>query len=159
LRSYEGGQKKYKVLVIITDGEDHEGNLEQACEQAKKEGIRIFCIGIGTKEGELIPVTGENGQKIFLKDSRGNVVKSRLDENSLQKIALNTGGVYVRASGAEFGLDLIYKERISRMEKRDFESRMNKHYEERFRIFLWLAMVALIAEFLVSDRKTLKGIS
>jgi len=159
LRSYEGGQKKYKVLVIITDGEDHEGNLEQACEQAKKEGIQIFCIGIGTKDGELIPVTGENGQKIFLKDSQGNVVKSRLDENSLQKIALNTGGVYVRASGAEFGLDLIYKEKISRMEKRDFEARMNKHYEERFRIFLWLSLFLLIAEVLISDRKTSKGLS
>ncbi|MFA4993217.1 MAG: VWA domain-containing protein [Candidatus Omnitrophota bacterium] len=159
LRSYEGGQKKYKVLVIITDGEDHEGDPEQAAEEAKKEGIRIFCIGIGTKEGELIPVTDETGQKGFLKDSQGNVVKSRLDESALQKIALKTGGVYVRATNAEFGLDLIYRERIAKMEKRELEAKMNKHYEERFQIFLWLALLLLTAGNFISDRKLTKGIS
>jgi len=159
LKSYEGGQKKYKVLVIITDGEDHEGNPEEAAEEAKKEGIKIFCIGIGTKEGELIPVTDETGQKSFLKDSQGNVVKSRLDETSLQKIALSTGGVYVRATNAEFGLELIYRERIARMEKRELEAKMNKHYEERFQIFLWLALLLLVAENFISDKKAIKNVS
>jgi Ca-activated chloride channel family protein len=157
IRSYEGAQKKYKVLVIITDGEDHVGDPLQAAEEAKKEGIRIFCIGIGTREGELIPVTDESGQKAFLKDIRGNVVKSRLDETVLQKIAINTGGVYVRATNAEFGLDLIYREKISRMEKRELESKMNKHYEERFQIFLWLALVALIGGYFISDKRATKG--
>ena len=159
LRSYEGGQKKYKVLIIITDGEDHEGDPAQAAEEAKKEGIKIFCIGIGTKEGDLIPVADETGQKSFLKDSQGNVVKSRLDEASLQKIALNTGGVYVRATNAEFGLDLIYREKISRMEKRELDAKMNKHYEERFQIFLWLALFLLVIEYFISDNKAMKGIS
>ncbi|MDD5129037.1 MAG: VWA domain-containing protein [Candidatus Omnitrophica bacterium] len=153
LRSYEGGQKKYKALIVITDGEDHEGNPEEASEEAKKEGIRIFCIGIGTREGELIPVSDESGQKTFLKDAQGNVVKSHLNEADLQKIALNTGGVYVRATNTEFGLNLIYKERISGMEKRELESKMNKHYEERFQIFLWLALFLLVVEYLISDRK------
>jgi len=159
LRSYEGGQKKYKVLIIITDGEDHEGALEQACEEAKKEGIRIFCIGIGTKDGELIPVTDEAGRKSFLKDRQGNVVKSRLDETSLQKIALNTGGVYIRATNAEFGLELVYRERIARMEKRELEAKMNRHYEERFQLFLWLALFLLLLECFISDKKTIKGVS
>jgi len=159
LRSYEGGQKKYKVLIIITDGEDHEGDPEQAAEEAKKEGIKIFCIGIGTKEGDLIPITDENGGKSFLKDSQGNVIKSRLDETGLQKVALKTGGVYVRATNAEFGLDLIYRERIAKMEKRELDARMNKHYEERFQIFLWLALLLLLVEYFVSDKKSMKGIS
>ncbi|MDD5691503.1 MAG: VWA domain-containing protein [Candidatus Omnitrophica bacterium] len=159
LRSYEGGQKKYKVLVIITDGEDHEGDPEQAAEEAKKEGIKIFCIGIGTKEGDLIPVTDENGQRLFVKDNQGNVVKSHLDEASLQKIALNTGGVYVRATNAEFGLDLIYREKIARMEKRELEAKMNKHYEERFQIFLGLALSLLIIEHFISEKKTPRSIS
>ncbi|MDD5506459.1 MAG: VWA domain-containing protein [Candidatus Omnitrophica bacterium] len=159
LRSYKGGQKKYKVLIIITDGEDHEGAPEQAAEEAKKEGIKIFCIGIGTKDGELIPVTDEAGKKSFLKDSQGNVVKSRLDETSLQKIALNTGGVYIRATNVEFGLELIYRERIAKMEKRELEAKMNRHYEERFQVFLWLALFLLLLECFVSDKKTIKGVS
>ena len=63
LRSYEGGLKKYKVLILITDGEDHEGNPEKAAEEAKKEGVKIFCIGIGTPQGELITLTDEKGNK------------------------------------------------------------------------------------------------
>lgn len=153
LRSYAGGQKKYKVLVVITDGEDHEGDAQQVALEAKKEGINIFCIGIGTAEGDLIPVTDEVGQKVFLKDGQGNVVKSRLDESALQKIVLNTGGVYVKATNTEFGLDLIYWEKIAKMEKRELESKMNKHYEERFQIFLWVALLLLIGEFLISDKK------
>lgn len=157
LRSYAGGQKKYKVLVVITDGEDHEGDAQQAALAAQKEGINIFCIGIGTAEGDLIPVTDEVGQKAFLKDSQGNVVKSRLDESVLQKIALNTGGVYVKATNTEFGLDLIYREKIAKMEKRELESKMNKHYEERFQIFLWAALVLLIGESLISDKKIIRN--
>ena len=159
LRSYEGGQKKYKVLIIVTDGEDNEGDSVQAAQEAKKEGIKIFCIGIGTREGDLIPVLDETGQRSFLKDNQGNVVKSRLDETSLQKIALNTGGVYVRATNAEFGLDLIYREKIAKMEKRELEAKMNKHYEERFQIFLGLALFLLIIEYFISDKKTTKVVS
>ncbi len=158
IKSYEGGQKKYKVLVIITDGEDHEGDPEQAAEEARKDGIAIFCIGIGTKEGDIIPVTDESGQKSYLKDNQGNVVKSRLDETSLQKIALKTGGVYVRATNAEFGLDMIYRDRISKMEKRELETKMNKHYEERFQLFLWIALLLLAVEYCISENKAIRGI-
>jgi Ca-activated chloride channel family protein len=153
IESYEGGLKKYKVLIIITDGEDHEGDPIKAAELAQKEGIKIFCIGIGTNEGELIPVTDESGNKAFLKDRNGAVVKSRLDESVLQKIALATGGSYVRASAKEFGLDLIYKEKLSVMEKRELETKMAKQYEERFQIPLAMAFLFLAVEFLISDRK------
>ncbi|MCM8796517.1 MAG: VWA domain-containing protein [Candidatus Omnitrophica bacterium] len=153
LESYEGGLKKYKVLIIITDGEDHEGDAVKVAELAQKEGIKIFCIGIGTKEGELIPVTDRDGNKAFLKDKSGAVVKSRLDEAALQKIALTTGGSYVRASTKEFGLELIYKEKLSQMEKRELESKMAKQYEERFQIPLTIVFFLLTIEFILSDRK------
>jgi len=153
MESYEGGLKKYKVLIIITDGEDHEGDPVKLAELAQKEGIKIFCIGIGTSEGELIPVTDESGNKAFLKDRSGAVVKSRLDEATLQKIALATGGSYVRASAKEFGLDLIYKEKLSEMEKRELETKLAKQYEERFQIPLGIAFLLLAAEFLLSDRR------
>lgn len=152
IKSYATGQKKYKVLIIITDGEDHEGDVQSAAEEARKEGIVVFTIGIGTKEGELILVQGESARKEFLKDKEGNVVKSRLDETPLQKIALTTGGSYVRSSSREFGLDLIYREKLAKMEKREVESRLIKHYEERFQIPLALALLALLLEPLMSDR-------
>lgn len=153
VRSYEGGLKKYKVLIIITDGEDHEGDAEKAAELAQKEGVKVFCIGIGTQEGELIAVTDEKGNRTFLKDSHGNVVKTRLDEAALQKIALATGGSYVRSGATEFGLDLLYEERLSKMEKRELESKLAKQFEERFQIPLALAFFLLIADLFISERR------
>ncbi len=153
MRSFEGGLKKYKVLILITDGEDHKGNPEKIAEQAKKEGVKIFSIGIGTGEGELIPVTDEEGNRMYLKDRQGNVVKSRLDETTLQKIALATGGSYVKASSTEFGLELIYKEKLSKMEKRELKSKMAKQYEERFQLFLLAAVLLLITELFISERR------
>jgi len=155
IRGYEGGLKKYKVLILITDGEDHEGNAEKAAEEAKKEGVKIFCIGIGTPEGELITLTDEKGNKTFLKDSQGNVVKTRLDETTLQKIALTTGGSYIRSGATQFGLDLIYEEKLSKMEKRELESKLAKQFEERFQIPLGLAFLLLLGELFISERKKL----
>lgn len=151
--SFKGGVKQYKVLVLITDGESHEGDTLEWAEKAKNEGIKIFCIGIGTSDGELIPYRDETGRLSYVKDAEGNVVKSRLDEATLQKIALTTGGSYVRATGAEFGLDLIYQEKLSKMEKRDLDSKMSKQYEERFQVFLVAGVLCLILESLIGTRK------
>jgi len=145
--------QNYRVLVIITDGEDHEGDLLRAAQEADREKIKIFCIGIGTTEGELIPVTDERDRQVFLKDPEGNIVKTRLDEDALQKIAYATGGSYIHATGAEFGLDLLYKEKLSKMEKRSFESKMVKQYEERFQIPLALAILFLVIEAFIGERK------
>ncbi len=152
--SYEGGQEKYRVLVIITDGEDHEGNVLELARAARKEGIKIFCIGIGTSEGELIQLTDEAGQHRFLKDKQGNVVKSRLNEEILQKIALTCGGIYLRSSGAEFGLDYIYREKLLPMERREIKAQMmSKLYYEHFQIPLGAALILLIIEPFISDKK------
>ena len=154
MQSYEGDhQKKYNVLIIITDGEDHEGNAIKLAKEAKKIGLKIFCVGIGTNEGELIRLKGKSGIHTFLKDNQGNVVKSRLDENVLQKIALTTGGIYVRSSGAQFGLELIYRKKLSGMKKREIKARMAKLYYNRFQIPLAFAFLLLMLELLISDKK------
>ena len=153
LKSYKGGINKYKVLILISDGEDHEGNVIKSAEAAKKAGLKIFCIGIGTPSGSLIYVTDKNGHKRFLKDNQGNVVKSRLDESTLQKIALITGGSYVRSGPTEFGLNLIYREKLSKMKKRELKSKMVKQYEERFQIPLVIAFLLLVVELFISERK------
>lgn len=152
--SYEGGKKKYKALVIITDGEDHEGNAAEWAEKAKEQGIKIFTIGIGTREGELIPVTDESGSRMFLKDRSGNIVKTSLDEKVLQDIALATGGSYVKATATEFGLDLIYEEKLSKMEKREVENKMIRKYYERYQIPLAIALLLLCIEPYIRERKT-----
>lgn len=153
IRSYGGGEKKYKVLVIITDGEDNAGNPAKLAEEAKKNNIIIFCIGIGTKDGELISLAQENGGAEFLKDRQGNVIKSRLDEALLEKLALACGGSYLRSSPTEFGLELLYREKFSQMEKQEFAGKMNKHYIEKFQIPLALALLLVLAEPLINERK------
>lgn len=152
-KSYEGGQKKYKALVIITDGEDHEGEVLSMAELARKEGIKIFCIGVGTREGELIPVKDEKAGRRFLKDREGNFVKSRLNEELLEEIALKTGGSYVRATPADFGLDLVYEKKISKMEKRLLKSKLAKQYEERFQLPLLIAFILLSLETVLTTYK------
>ncbi len=146
VKSYKNSPGKYKVLILITDGEDHEGDALAAAKEASASGIKIFCIGIGTREGDLIQIRDEAGNMTFLKDNEGNVIKTRLDENLLQKIAMITDGMYVRSSGAEFGLDLIYNQKLSKMEKQDISSKMRKIYYERFQIPLIFAFLLLCAE-------------
>lgn len=153
ITAFEGKAKKYKALILITDGEDHEGDPAKAAEEAAKQGIKIFCVGVGTKEGELVPMVDEKGSKSFLKDREGKVVKSRLDETTLQKVALTTGGGYVRASGAEYGLDVIYNEKIATMEKKELESKLQKRYEERYQIPAAIALGLLCLEALLGERR------
>ena len=153
IESYEGGKDEEKILIVITDGEDLEGGLDRAIAKAKSDGVKIFCVGIGSPEGELIPIPGKYGKQGFLKDDEGNVVRTRLMEGPLEKMALATGGMYVRATGAEFGLDLMYEEKLSKLQKKDIKARREKRYYDRFQIPLIFAIFILFLEPLIGDRK------
>ncbi|MCB9771132.1 MAG: VWA domain-containing protein [Candidatus Omnitrophica bacterium] len=153
LRQYDITAAKYKAVVIITDGENLEDDPMPIVGIAKEKGIKIFTIGVGTKDGELIQVTDDNGVTDFLKDSKGNIVKSRLNESLLQEIALATGGVYVRASGIQFGLNLIYDQELSKFDKMEFQSKPERRYFERFQIPLTLALLFFVFEILIPTRK------
>ncbi len=153
LRDYAEVPGQYKTLIMITDGENLQGNPLARAEAAAEAGVRIFCVGVGTRKGELIRVTGPDGSSSFLKDAEGQYVKSRLNEALLQKIALATGGMYVRASGAEFGLELIYDQRLAQLERREIEGKMKKIYHERYQIPLGLFLVCLLGEMLIPERK------
>jgi Ca-activated chloride channel homolog len=150
---YKGPEKKYKVLVIITDGEDFEGDALAAAKQAADLGIKIYCVGVGTAEGELIPAIGDKGERGYLADRSGAVVKTKLNEDILKKIAISTGGSYVHATQAEFGLVLLYDKSISKLEKKDIDAKMRRHYHERFQYFLALAILLLFLEPLLPERK------
>ena len=153
LRTFEGTEKKHRVLIIITDGETHEGDALLAAREAKKEGVVIHTVGVGTRDGELIQLRSNEGSGVFLKDNRGNVVKTRLEEKTLREIALITGGSYVRSRPREFGLEALYRQKIAVMEKRDLEGTMARHYHDRFQIPLGIALLLLFAEMLTGKRK------
>jgi len=154
VRSYKDVAGKFKALVIITDGEDLEGMLNQSIELAKENAIKIFTIGIGTKEGELIRYKDQYGEYNFVKDRNGDYIKSRLNEDILQNIALSTGGIYVHASGAEFGLDLIYEQKLSKMDKTESKSKMERRYHERYQYPLTFAFIFLMFGTCLNIRKT-----
>lgn len=142
-----------RALVLISDGESQSGNITAAAKEAAEAGVAIYAIGIGTPDGELIPVTDEHGNRSFLKDREGRTVKSRLDETGLQQAALASGGSYVRATPTSFGLDLLYREQISKLDKQELESTMKKQAEMRFQWPLALAVLLLALEPWLSDRK------
>ena len=151
--AFEGKLKKYKSIILITDGEDHGSNPIEAAKNAKEHGIVIYTVGIGKKEGSYISITNEKGEKVLLKDKGGQVVKSRLDETMLNNVAMETGGAYVPAYGVQWGLEKIYTERIAKMEERELGSHRVKRYENRYQIPLFIALVLIILESFTSGRK------
>ena len=153
IAAFEGDGKKNRALILITDGEDHDSNPIEAAKLAAEKGIKIYCIGIGTPDGSPIRIAGKGGKKMYLKDAKGNLVLSKLDENTLKKIALITGGAYIPASASGIELDKIYKERIAKMEKSDLESTRRKRFEHRFQFPLAIALLFLLTESLITDYK------
>lgn len=146
-------ERKYKVLVIFTDGEDLGGRVEEAVARAKEEGVIIYTIGTGTADGTPIPVRNDKGDIVeYRKNERGEVVVSRLDERTLAQIALETGGRYYQATNSEAELDTVYEE-ISGLEKKELESRLFQNFEDRFQYPLTLAFICLAAEIWLGDRR------
>ena len=149
LEAFEGRQGKHQALVLITDGEGHEGEAREAAKRAAERGVKIYTVGIGTPEGELIPV--ESGG--YLKDRSGQVVKSRLGEELLQAIAVESGGVYLHASPTSFGLAELYRDYIGTMEKRELATTLERRFAHRFQIPLAAAFVLLLLEPLIGERR------
>ncbi|RKX24786.1 MAG: hypothetical protein DRP45_07425, partial [Candidatus Zixiibacteriota bacterium] len=146
-------EKKHKVLLLLTDGEDHEGKAVEAAQEARKDGVKIYTVGIGNPAGEPIPVLDRQGKQVgFKKDENGEVIVSGLDEMTLQKIALETGGKYYHATAGELELDRIFDE-ISKLEKKELEGTLVTRYDDRFQWPLLFALLLIIGEFFVSERK------
>ncbi len=152
-RAYDQKDKQHKVMLLLTDGEDHEGNAAEMADKARQDGVRIYTIGIGSPQGEPIPVLDQSGRQLgFKKDQSGEVIVSRLDEETLQKIALATGGKYYHAGQGEIALDRIFDE-IAKLEKKELEGTLVTKYEDRYQLPLLLAMVLVVGEFFFPERK------
>ncbi len=146
-----------KVLIIMTDGEDVETDPLQAAQEAAAQDILIYTIGFGTPEGEPVPETDQLGNVIgYRTDAQGNVAISRLDEATLQQIAQTGGGRYYRATAGGAELTSLLDE-IDGLQRAQLQSRFETTYIERYQIFLWLALGALIAYELIPDRIRQRG--
>lgn len=146
-------EKKHKVVLLLTDGEDHGGGAVAAAEAAREDGVKIYTVGIGSASGEPIPILDRQGNQVgFKKDPSGEVIVTKLDEATLQKVALETGGKYYHATAGEMELDRIFEE-IGRMEKKELEGSLVTRYDDRFQWPLLLALVLLVGEFFVAERK------
>ena len=152
---FDKQSREFKDIILITDGEDHDSFPLQAAEKAAQEGIRIIAVGLGDEnEGSRIPITAPNGEKTFLKYN-GQEVWSKLDADTLRKIVYATQGGKYLSVGPGMTLDLgeLYKNLIDSAEKRELESVTMMKYDEKFQIFIALALVLIVLEIFVSERK------
>ena len=147
------GQSNHnKAIVIITDGEDHEGSVFEQTEAVVKNGIIVYTIGMGSPDGAPIPLFSGNLQTGYKKDQEGTTIISRLDETLLQRIASIGKGMYVRANTSEAGLQKIFED-IDKIQKTEIESKLFSDYEERFYYFIFLSLFFLVFELFVFDKK------
>ena len=146
-RSFSLQSEKSRAIIVITDGENHEDDAVDAARQVAETGIRIYTIGVGSVQGQPIPMDGD-----LLKDKDGNIVVSRLDEETLKRIASVGNGAYVRAGGEEFGLNPILDE-IRKLEDERFNSLVFEEYDEQYMYFFAAALFFFVLEALIGERR------
>ena len=147
VRGFSAQSEHSRAIIVSTDGENHEDDAVAAAKQAAEAGIKVYTIGVGSADGQPIPMNGE-----LLKDKDGNIVVTRLDEETLRKVASAGGGAYVHAGNDEFGLTPIISD-IRKMEDEEYNSVVFEEYNEQFMYFLGIALVFFVLEMLVGDRR------
>ncbi len=152
MNSFTPESEMEKALIVITDGENHEDDAIKAAKLAQEKGITVHTIGMGSPQGAPIPLQKGFGQTIFQKDKDGNTVISKLDQRNLQEIATNGGGVFIRASNSQTGLNKLF-ERINEMEKKEMEEKIYTEFEHRFQYLLGIALLFILLDIFVLERK------
>ncbi|PYJ90966.1 MAG: hypothetical protein DME71_04115 [Verrucomicrobia bacterium] len=145
-----------RALIIFTDGEELSGDAVKTAKEAAGAGVRIFTVGVGTPQGSLIPVTGDDGQTAFVKDSAGQVVKSKLDDKRLREIAQATGGFYVHLENGPRTVQQVQSEGLAKMQAAEMDVRLSRRPIERYAWPLSAALVALALSILIPERKRVR---
>jgi Ca-activated chloride channel homolog len=145
-----------RALIIFTDGEELSGDAVKAAKAAADEGVRIFTVGVGTPQGSLIPITSESGETAFVKDSGGQVVKSKLDEKRLQEAAQAAGGFYAHLENGPRTMQQIYNEGLAKMQAAEIDVRLSRRPIERYEWPLGAAIIALALSILIGERKRVR---
>lgn len=148
--SFSGDHDVDKAMILITDGEDHEGNANEAARQASDAGIMINVIGIGSVAGSPVPESEYSNN--YRTDSGGQVVVSRLNEQMAQEIAQNGKGLYVRADNSNTAVRALETE-LNELETKKTTNLSYSEYDEKFPFFAWILLIILIVEFLIYDKK------
>lgn len=149
MRSFTPSETSDKTIILITDGENHEGDAVKAAAAAAEKNIHVNIVGMGDPKGSPIPVGANN----YMKDKDGNVVITKLSEEMSQEIAAAGHGMYVRADNTNSALKALQTE-IEKMNKSELDSKVYSEYNEQFQTLAWIALILLIADFLTLDRKS-----
>jgi Ca-activated chloride channel family protein len=153
LRAFQEDTDNYRVLVLLTDGEDHEGGALEAARRAAARGVRLFTVGVGTPEGELLRVRDSQGREIYVRDAEGNVVKSRLNESLLQQMAAATqGGFYLPLQGPRV-MEMLYERGLAPLPRREGTEKFVKRMREQYHWPLGLALLLLAGEWVWPQRR------
>ena len=150
-RSFTPNEGVGKAIIIITDGENHEGGATEAAKAAAEKGMSVYVMGVGSLEGSPIP-TGRND---FRRDKQGNVIVTKLNEKMCQEIAAAGNGVYIRIDNTNNAQKILQKE-IDKLAKADIETAVYSEYDEQFQAVAWIALVLLLLEMLLMVKKNPK---
>lgn len=149
IKSFTPQEKVGRAIIVITDGENHEGGAVEAAKEAASKGMKVFVLGIGSPDGSPIPLEGSND---YRKDNQGNVIVTRLNEQMCREVAQAGNGVYIRVDNSSSAQSLLQKE-IDKLTKSDLESTVYSNYNEQFPALAWIIIVLLIIEVVVLDKK------
>lgn len=152
IKSFSTTSKASKAIIIISDGENHEGDVQAACKKAVDSGIKVFTIGMGLPQGARIPVKEDSFNQDFRRDKDGNFIITQLNEQMLSDIAQAGGGNYYRANSPGMGLSSMLTQ-LRKLDKTEMESKTYSDFEEQFPIFIWFALGILILDYILLSRK------
>jgi len=150
---YDDEEQTNRILVLISDGEDHEGDASSIAEEANEQGIRIFTIGVGNEKGGPIPIKRNGIVLNYKKDKNGETVITKRDEATLKEIAEEANGVYIDGSNTNAVVDTI-KDLLERMDKKEFESKQIADFKDQFQWFLGFGILFLFIDIFFLERKT-----
>src|SRR5437870_953021 len=146
-----------RALIVFTDGEELSGDAAKTAKAAADAGVRIFSVGVGTPQGSLIPITGENGETAFVKDSAGQVVKSKLDDKRLREIAQATGGFYIHLESGPRTMQQVQSDGLAKMQAAEMDVRLSRRPIEHYEWPLAAALIVLALSILIPERKSATG--
>lgn len=155
LKSFDFKDGTGKAMIVITDGENHEDDAIAAAKNAANKDVSVHVIGVGSTQGAPVPVFQNGKQMGFHLDSAGRTVISKLNENMCKEIAAAGGGVYVRATNANSGLNIVMSQ-IDKIQRKMVDSKSFKEFEDRFQLLLACAFALLVIEFFITNRKNLR---
>lgn len=150
MRSFTPKEGVGRAIIIITDGENHEGGAEEAARAAAEKGMQVYVLGVGSPEGSPIP-SGTRAND-FRKDREGNVIVTRLNEQMCQQIAQAGKGMYIRVDNSNSAQRLLQSE-IDKLAKADVETTVFTEFDEQFMVVAWMALIVLVLELLILERK------